>query len=69
MQRYYLCGVQHKGLGDTVEAITTATGIKLLVKVFAGDRDCGCGERKDKLNELVPYNGKSKKANGSEQAV
>jgi len=33
-----------KGLGDTIERITEATGI-----------DCGCGERKDLLNKLFPY--------------
>ena len=42
-----------KGLGDTVEKITTATGIKKAVKWIAGD-DCGCNERKDKLNKLFP---------------
>ena len=44
-----------KGVGDTVEKITTATGIKKVVKFIAGD-DCGCDERKDKLNLLFPYN-------------
>jgi hypothetical protein len=47
-----------KGLGDTVEAITTATGIKSLVKFVAGS-DCGCDERKEALNKRFPY----KKAN------
>lgn len=42
-----------KGLGDTVEKITTATGIKKAVKWLAGD-DCGCDERKEKLNKLFP---------------
>jgi len=42
-----------KGLGDTVEKITKATGIKKAVKWIAGD-DCGCSERKDKLNKLFP---------------
>lgn len=42
-----------KGLGDTVEKITKATGIKKAVKWIAGD-DCGCDERKDKLNKLFP---------------
>ena len=30
-----------KGLGDTVEKITKATGIKSVVKAVFGD-DCGC---------------------------
>jgi len=43
-----------KGLGDTVEKITKATGIKKAVKFLAGE-DCGCDDRKDKLNHLFPY--------------
>ena len=43
------------GVGDTVEKITEATGIKKAVKFLAGE-DCGCDERKDKLNYLFPYN-------------
>jgi len=43
-----------KGLGDTIEAITKATGIKTIVKFIAGE-DCGCEKRKAKLNELFPY--------------
>ena len=37
-------------LGDVVEKVTTVTGIKSLVKHMAGE-DCGCEERKEKLNE------------------
>ena len=46
-------GEASKGLGDVVEKITTATGIKKAVKFLAGE-DCGCDERKDKLNKLFP---------------
>lgn len=42
-----------EGLGDIVEKITEATGIKAAVKWLAGD-DCGCEERKEKLNKLFP---------------
>lgn len=45
---------QSKGLGDTVEKITEATGIKKAVKFLAGD-SCGCDERKETLNNLFPY--------------
>lgn len=45
---------QATGLGDTVAKITKATGIDKLVKFIAGE-DCGCEERKQKLNELFPY--------------
>ena len=44
-----------KGLGDVVEAITTVTGIKAAVTTFFGDEDCGCGNRKDALNEALPF--------------
>ena len=43
-----------KGLGDTIEQITEATGIKAVVKAIAGD-DCGCDDRRDALNKLFPY--------------
>lgn len=46
-----------KGLGDTIEKITEATGIKAVVEAVseATGLDCGCGERKDLLNKLFPY--------------
>ena len=46
-----------KGLGDTIEKITKATGIKKVVKTIskAAGKDCGCDERKDTLNRLFPY--------------
>ena len=43
-----------KGLGDTVEGIFKATGIDKVAKFILGE-DCGCDERKAKLNELFPY--------------
>lgn len=49
---------QAQGLGDTVEQITEATGIKKAVEMFskATGIDCGCDERKEKLNKLFSYN-------------
>lgn len=46
-----------QGLGDTIEQITEVTGIKKVVEVFskATGLDCGCEERKAKLNNLIPY--------------
>ena len=46
-----------EGLGDTIEKITTATGIKAAVEMFskATGIDCGCDARKEKLNRLIPY--------------
>lgn len=43
-----------KGLGDTIAKITEATGIDKAVKFIAGE-DCGCDERKEKLNAMFPY--------------
>jgi hypothetical protein len=43
-----------RGLGDTIEKITKATGIKSVVdKVLKND--CGCSERRDSLNRKFPY--------------
>jgi hypothetical protein len=49
--------MESKGLGDTVEKITTATGIKRIVDAGAKilNKDCGCGARKKILNEKFPY--------------
>ena len=49
-----------KGLGDTIEKITTATGIKKIVKTVNNitGKDCGCDKRKKKLNKWFPYKNK-----------
>jgi hypothetical protein len=49
-----------KGLGDSIEKITKATGIKKVVDTVSKvvKKDCGCGKRKDTLNRLFPYNNK-----------
>jgi hypothetical protein len=46
-----------KGLGDTVEKITKATGIKKVVDAIsdATGIDCGCDGRKELLNKIFPY--------------
>lgn len=46
--------IESEGLGDTIEKITEATGIKKVVKWLVGE-DCGCDERKAKLNKMFPY--------------
>lgn len=46
---------QPKGLGDTVENVLEVTGIAKVAKFLMGE-DCGCNERKAKLNEMFPYN-------------
>jgi hypothetical protein len=49
-----------KGLGDTVEKITKATGIKAVVDKVSEvtGKPCGCGERRDALNRMFPYDKK-----------
>ena len=48
-----------KGLGDTIENITTVTGIKSAIgklhKVVGTAKDCGCNKRKKALNKAFPY--------------
>lgn len=49
-------GRKPRGLGDTIEQITTATGIKAVVEKVSEltGIDCGCEERREKLNALFP---------------
>jgi hypothetical protein len=44
--------MKSKGLGDSIEKITTSTGIKKAVDYVAKKTktDCGCSERKKNLN-------------------
>jgi hypothetical protein len=48
------------GLGDTVERLAKATGIKKVVNSVAKatGKDCGCSKRKDTLNKMFPYENK-----------
>jgi hypothetical protein len=50
--------MKSKGLGDTIEKVTKATGIKKVVETVAkaAGKDCGCGKRKEALNRAFPYN-------------
>jgi DNA-directed RNA polymerase specialized sigma24 family protein len=60
MSRYNNKRLKHKkmkskGLGDTIEKITKATGIKAIVELVANGKDCGCDKRKEYLNKLWSY--------------
>ena len=47
-----------KGLGDSIEKITKATGITKVVDAInkaRGVKDCGCKKRQKSLNKLFPY--------------
>ena len=46
-----------RGLGDVVEAVTVATGVKSVVKAVVGD--CGgCAKRRAALNAAAPIDPK-----------
>lgn len=45
--------MKSKGLGDTIEKITKATGIKKVVDLLFDD--CGCDARKEYFNKRYPY--------------
>ena len=45
--------MESKGLGDSIEKFTKATGIKKMVGKLPGD--CGCKKRKEALNKAFPY--------------
>ena len=50
---------QSKGLGDSVEKFTKATGLKSLMDIsmeaIGHKKDCGCNKRKAWLNKHFPY--------------
>ena len=49
--------MKSKGLGDTVEKITKATGVKTVFDIVSKGLNipCGCEHRKEKLNKMFPY--------------
>ena len=47
--------MKSRGLGDSIEKLTEATGIKKVVNRVTGDKDCGSNKRKEYLNKIVPY--------------
>ena len=53
-----------KGLGDSIEQFTSASGIKSLTNFLGSTgmlgpnvkkKGCGCNKRKEKLNNMFPY--------------
>ena len=49
---------ESKGLGDSIEKFTKATGINAIAKAGAkamGKKDCGCKKRQEALNKKFPY--------------
>ena len=58
-----------KGLGDTIEKVTEATGIKTVVEAVAKvtGKDCGCNKRKEFFNKKFPYINTEEKCMNEEQ--
>jgi hypothetical protein len=54
--------MKSKGLGDSIEKITKATGIKTMVDTISEGLNipCGCEGRKDALNKIFPYKNNKK---------
>lgn len=49
---------QSSGLGDTIAKITNTLGLDKVAESIAksvGKEDCGCNKRKQRLNEMFPY--------------
>jgi hypothetical protein len=46
--------MKSRGLGDTIEKFTKATGIKKVADLIPGG--CGCDDRKQWFNKNFPYN-------------
>ena len=50
--------MKSKGLGDSIDKITSATGIKTLTQIASkamGYKECGCDKRRVWLNKQFPY--------------
>ncbi len=49
--------MESRGLGDSVEKFTKATGIKKMVDTMSKGLNipCGCESRKEALNKMFPY--------------
>jgi hypothetical protein len=50
---------ESKGFGDTIAKVTHAVGLDKVAEVVAnavGKEDCGCNKRRQKLNDMFPYN-------------
>ena len=56
--KLYYMERKSKGLGDSIEKFTKATGIKKVVDTVnkVTKKPCNCGKRQDTLNRLFPYN-------------
>jgi hypothetical protein len=56
--KFNFMGEKSRGLGDSIEKFTKATGIKKIVEAvnkMRGKKDCGCNKRKEMLNKKFSY--------------
>jgi len=60
--------MKSRGLGDDIEKITKATGIKTMVEIVANGLNipCGCSRRQEQLNKLVSYKRRNAKRHKKE---
>ena len=55
---------ESQGLGDTIAKVTNFFGIDKVAEAvakLAGAEGCGCNERRELLNQLFPYEAKTRK--------
>jgi len=52
--------IKSGGVGTTIENALEAAGVKKLIEIFVDGKDCGCDQRKEKLNQLLPYRFKAR---------
>jgi hypothetical protein len=54
--------MKSRGLGDSIEKFTKATGIKTMVNTISKGLNvpCGCEARKGALNKIFPYESKNR---------
>jgi len=55
--------MKSKGLGDTIEKITTVTGVKTMTEIVSKGLNipCGCEGRREAMNMMFPYSHKKNK--------
>jgi hypothetical protein len=65
--------MKSRGIGDTIEKIMKATGVKNLVETLSGKLgidDCGCEARREALNRMLPYkNNQDDKLHNTDESV
>ena len=57
MKRKVITTKRPRGLGDSIEMVTKATGVKTMGDVISKGLNipCGCEGRRDSLNKIFPY--------------